>query len=491
MNAMQPKPSLSFASVRSAVLPLALAFAVAFAVAFVLVSSAVMAIATGATADLFAQSRSGSNAASRRDADLGTRDLGVRYLKLGNTYREARNYDLAQLYIKKGLDMVRNQGSRYWEATGYEYLGLIYRDMGERDLALEYLRVSQGIFASILNTRDGVGSDDALRLVIADIERGADRLPASQQAPYTPYPSTAPRVSPSVSPGPYYNPYRPSPEVPLTESDRLRSDNQRLQDVNRQLNNRVADLEDRIRRLETDVTSRSLNMNVPNSLQNSLNVPSNLTPTPDISECKRDIEAIARYRESVLWSNNYTPQNLQNLGARVSDQNTKVNGTIVTGYLKKGESVKIELDVNPGIYAIVADGCSGKARDIDVRIINQRGVVLEKKDIRFSTSADVSTESNRITETRTTNADGSSTTTTERPANANNNNGTATNPNNSTNATTTVEGGGDLRVRPSSTREPLARLAWNAEYSGTHTFLVTMYDCEPEGAYFCFVIGRK
>jgi tetratricopeptide (TPR) repeat protein len=390
------------------------------------------------------------------DADLGTRDLGVRYLKLGNTYREARNYDLAQLYIKKGLDMVRNRGSRYWEAAGYEYLGLIYRDMGERELALEYLRVSQGIFANILNTRDGVGSDDALKLVIADIERGADRIPPASQR----------NMIPNLMMRPI------SPEMSSPDADRLRTDNQRLQDVNRQLTNRIADLEDRIRRLETESINRSLN---------------NTTTTPDISECKRDIEAIARYRESVLWSNNYTPQNLQTLGARVSDQNTKVNGTIVTGYLKKGESVKIELDVNPGIYAIIADGCSGKARDIDVRIINQRGVVLEKKDIRFSTSADVSTDGNRITETRTTNSNGGSTVSEERSPN------TSTNANSSTNSTqaTMSADGGDMRVRPSSTRDPLARLSWNAEYAGTHTFLVTMYDCEPEGAYFCFVIGRK
>jgi tetratricopeptide (TPR) repeat protein len=401
-----------------------------------------------------APSESWAQYRSRRpvEVDLGTRDLGVRYLKLGNTYRETRNYDMAQLYVKKGLDMVRNRGSRYWEATGYEYLGLIYRDMGERDLALEYLRVAQGIFASILNTRDGVGSDDALKLVIADIERGNDKLP-----PVTSGSSMMNR----------------SPELPTSsrESDRLRSENLRLAEVNRQLSNRIADLEDRIRRLEQEASSRSTMPPLMN--------------TPDISECKRDIEAIARYRESVLWSNNYTPINLQLAGARVSDANTKVNGTIVTGYLKRGESVKIELDVVPGMYAIITDGCLNKARDIDVRIINQRGVVLEKKDIRFSTSADVSMNSDgRTTEARTTSNERSSDARVAEERNP----GSGTS---ATTATIAASNEADFRIRPLSNREPLARLSWNAEYSGTHTFLITMYDCEPEGAYFCFVIGRR
>jgi tetratricopeptide (TPR) repeat protein len=391
----------------------------------------------------------------RTDVDLGTRDLGIRYLKLGNTYRETRSYDLAQLYVKKGLDMVRNRGSRYWEAAGYEYLGLIYRDMGERDLALEYLRVAQSIFAGILNPRDGTGSDDALKLVIADIERGADRLPVRSMPP---------------APGPeMVSPLPPAAMPPNTEYDRLRSDNARLLDVNRQLNNRIADLEDRIRRLE----------------QGAVNFANQ--PVQDISECKRDIEAIARYRESILWINNYTPVNLQVLGARVSDPNsTKINGTIITGYLKKGESVKIEMDVTPGLYAIIADGCANKARDIDVRIINQRGVVLERKDIRFTTSSDVSVEGNRIADTRTAENR------TDNSTNANANVTQDRNPSTtSTQATISNDLNTELRTRPSSTREPLAKLSWNAEYSGTHTFLITMYDCEPEGAYFCFVVGRR
>ncbi len=379
--------------------------------------------------------------------DLGARDLGVRYLKLGNTYRETRNYDLAQLYVKKGLEMVRNRNSRYWEAVGYEYLGLVYRDMGERSLALEYLRTAESIFREILVPRTGERSDMALRQVIDDIEQARTPVPIM-------------------------------PEGIRTENDRLRSEAQRLQDINRQLSDRVAELEARIRRLEQDMTNRATPAPATAPVAN---IPQNF---PDVSECRRDIEAIGRYRESILISNNYAPVNLETRGVRVSDINSRVMGTLVIGYLKKGESVKIEMDVAGGSYAIVTDGCLNKARDIDVRIINQRGVVLDKKDIRFTTSADITVADNRTPEQRAAATNDARITEERNPA-------TTTQPTQATVATMSWMGDDPLRLRPSSNREPLAKLTWNAEYPGVHTFLVTMYDCEPEGAYFCFVIGKK
>jgi hypothetical protein len=48
-----------------------------------------------------------------------------------------------------------------------------------------------------------------------------------------------------------------------------------------------------------------------------------------------------------------------------------------------------------------------------------------------------------------------------------------------------------LPRKPASTREALAKVGWSNEYGGSHTFLVTMYDCDNEGAYFCFLIGKK
>lgn len=372
------------------------------------------------------------------DVDLGSRDLGVRYLKLGNTYRENGNYDLAQVYLKKGLDMVRNRGSRYWEAVGYEYLGLVYRDMGERSLALEYLRTAESIFRTILNPREPERSDMALRQVIDDIE--FSRRPAI--------------VDPA---------YR-------SENERLRLENQRLTDINRQLTDRVSELENRIRRIEADMSQRP-------------SLPT--TTVPEISDCRRDIESIARYRESVLISNNFTPINLESRGARTSDSRTRVFGNTVIGFLKKGESVRIEFDISGGEYAIVADGCLGKARDVDIRIINQRGIVLEKKDIRHTTSADITVADNRQQGDRTTTDNREQRPPDDKPQNQPQGNMA------NTMATASISADDPFRVRPAMYREPLAKLSWNAEYPGLHSFLITMYDCDADGAYFCVVIGKK
>jgi tetratricopeptide (TPR) repeat protein len=135
------------------------------------------------------------------------RDEGIRYIKLAGTYREAQNYDLALKYANKGLQMVTNLGSQYWEAAGYEALGLIYRDMGDRQSALSYLRRSSDIFNRIIRQKDG--SAAAVNMLIDDIEQGADR------------------------------------------NELLRNELQQKQELNRQLNDRVAALEERIRQLET------------------------------------------------------------------------------------------------------------------------------------------------------------------------------------------------------------------------------------------------
>lgn len=54
-------------------------------------------------------------------------ELGKRYLKLGNTYRESGNFDKAEDYLKQGKKKVAGDG--YWSAAGDEYLGYLYRDM--------------------------------------------------------------------------------------------------------------------------------------------------------------------------------------------------------------------------------------------------------------------------------------------------------------------------------------------------------------------------
>lgn len=54
-------------------------------------------------------------------------ELGKRYLKLGNTYRESGNYSKAEEYLKQGKKLVSND--EYWSATAHEFFGYLYRDM--------------------------------------------------------------------------------------------------------------------------------------------------------------------------------------------------------------------------------------------------------------------------------------------------------------------------------------------------------------------------
>lgn len=384
------------------------------------------------------------SAAPRTSGVASAESLGVRYLKLGNSYREARNYDLSQYYLKKGLEMVRGRNNSYWEAVGYEYLGLLYRDMGDRQMALEYLRTSASLYDRVVNMRNGQGSDNVLRAVIADVEQGTNT------------PANAPMLA--------------SP-APLPDT-RLQDENGRLQSENRMLQAKISELEGRIKQLETSSVM---------SLKSSASL--------DMSDCKRDLEGIAKYRESTLWMNGFAPVDFAPREVRLAGGNARVDGTVIIGYLKRGESAKIEVNMPIGQYLILADGCSQKARDLDVRIINQQGVVLEKKDIRFNpneASAGSQTQKSDSTQPSSQSQNTQSNT-------QSNNQTTTTQPTDSTatQQTPTPQPTDTLPRKPANTREALAKVGWSNEYGGSHTFLVTMYDCDNEGAYFCFLIGKK
>jgi len=57
-------------------------------------------------------------------ADFNT---ALKYIKAGNTLREVKQYDQAEEYLNKALNVVRNK-DKYWEAATYENLGFLYRD---------------------------------------------------------------------------------------------------------------------------------------------------------------------------------------------------------------------------------------------------------------------------------------------------------------------------------------------------------------------------
>ncbi|TAE28182.1 MAG: tetratricopeptide repeat protein [Candidatus Kapaibacterium sp.] len=391
----------------------------------------------------------------RRTGGVNAENLGVRYLKLGNSYREARNYDLAQYYIKRGIDMVRGgRSGTYWEAVGYEYLGLLYRDMGDRQLALEYLRTAASLYDRIVTMRNGQGSDDALRAVIADVEQGASAPPPSMSAQNSMAMATPPPVS--------------------ATDTRLQDENTRLQNENRMLQSKISELEGRIKQLESSSVM---------SLKSSSSL--------DMSECKRELEATAKYRESTLWMNGFAPLDfgINDRAVRLQGGNARVDGTVIVGYLKRGESTKIEINVPIGQYLILGDACTQKARDLDVRIINSQGVVLERKDIRFNPNE--ASAGQRTDSSSTVNQSNNGQQNQQQNQQQNTSSQTSGQNQTQTQSTDTSAQPIETLSRKPNTREALAKIGWSNEYGGTHTFLVTMYDCDNEGAYFCFLIGKK
>ena len=123
-------------------------------------------------------------------AKQGALDEAQRALKLGSSYREARNYDLAQKYIQRGIELANKAGNRYWEATGYEYLGLVYRDIGDRDAALSALQKASDMFTGIIKQPNG--SQNSTQALMDDVRRNDRSRPPANASSGVPAPSPPP-----------------------------------------------------------------------------------------------------------------------------------------------------------------------------------------------------------------------------------------------------------------------------------------------------------
>jgi len=60
-------------------------------------------------------------------------------LNLGDTYRRVKDYEKAEKYLLEGLEGLKKVRDKYWEATGYKYLGWLYRDKMDKKTAQNYL----------------------------------------------------------------------------------------------------------------------------------------------------------------------------------------------------------------------------------------------------------------------------------------------------------------------------------------------------------------
>jgi len=98
-------------------------------------------------------------------------DLGRRYLKLGNTYREANEFEKALEFLQKGQKFFKNQSNfneKYWYAVSLEYLGYYYRDTKQFNRAKSSLSEAEMIFADIITQVDG--SDVAVSQVLSGLK---------------------------------------------------------------------------------------------------------------------------------------------------------------------------------------------------------------------------------------------------------------------------------------------------------------------------------
>lgn len=85
-------------------------------------------------------------------------ELAKRNIKLGNTYREGKQFDLAAKYINEGMKVAErnnNFDGKYWTATGYEYLGYLYRDMGMVEESKRNYDKALNLFRQIIKQTDG------------------------------------------------------------------------------------------------------------------------------------------------------------------------------------------------------------------------------------------------------------------------------------------------------------------------------------------------
>lgn len=100
--------------------------------------------------------------------NLTAQDLNTaqRWIKAGNSLREAHQFEQSEIYLLKGEKAVKRLNNQYWEAVAAEYLGLLYNNTGDIAAAKRYfttalnlyqaqkLQLSISAIKGIMNDRD-------------------------------------------------------------------------------------------------------------------------------------------------------------------------------------------------------------------------------------------------------------------------------------------------------------------------------------------------
>jgi tetratricopeptide (TPR) repeat protein len=101
---------------------------------------------------------------------LSQPNLAIRQIKAGNTYREVNQYQQAEQVLLSGLNSIRQQKDRYWEAVACENLGFLYRDMEDSFRAVHYLDSASKIYKQLSLE----GSHTALEQLLETIRNRTD-----------------------------------------------------------------------------------------------------------------------------------------------------------------------------------------------------------------------------------------------------------------------------------------------------------------------------
>ncbi|MBX3044157.1 MAG: leucine-rich repeat domain-containing protein [Candidatus Kapabacteria bacterium] len=85
-------------------------------------------------------------------------ELAIRFIKLGNTYREGKEFDNSAKFLNEGLKIARKSNSfdgKYWTAASYEGLGYLYRDMAMYNESKENFKKAIDIYNQIIKQENG------------------------------------------------------------------------------------------------------------------------------------------------------------------------------------------------------------------------------------------------------------------------------------------------------------------------------------------------
>lgn len=77
-------------------------------------------------------------------------EQGIRFLKLGNSYREIGFYNEAKDYLQKGKKIIAQHKNTYWLAVSEEYFGLLESDQGDEKAAENHFIEAVKLYDKIL-----------------------------------------------------------------------------------------------------------------------------------------------------------------------------------------------------------------------------------------------------------------------------------------------------------------------------------------------------